>query len=219
MIKFFEDENILQLPFNKKISFVIGPGRCGFKAYYKLLFMQKNIKVDYEFYRIRWEDPIDYGLANAIIRLYGLLSLYKDTYLAVSIAHYFLPYFEKIIEMYPETRFICLKRNKEETVQSLILAAKTRNFWTDTSSKFWDTNYSRGKFYYTFPSFDLPRSDAAAKYYDHYFEIVSSLINRYPDHAKLYNVPEVFEDKMLQHESLEFLGVNNPVVRLGLWKK
>jgi len=199
------------------MSFVIGSGRCGFKSMTVLInSFQPRAIADYEFRRIAWDDPKEWGLYHTFVRIYGLMALHKDAEVVVSIAHYFLPYVDAILEMYPEVKFLCLKRDKEETIPSLVKQAKTRNFWTRTDSSHWLPTDTRGKFYKTFPSFDAPREAAAGLYYDYYYDLSATKAWTYPDNFMLVSMLDVFNDKQVQWDSLRFLGIEDPKVKLGV---
>ena len=219
MIRPLQNVKILPPPCGKQMSFVIGTGRCGFKSMTALLsrFQPKAI-ADYEFRRIAWDDPTEGGLYHTFVRIYGLMALYKDVEVVVSIAHYFLPYVNSILEMYPDAKFVCLKRNKEDTIPSLVKQAKTRNFWTRTDSKHWLPTDTRGKFYKTFPSFDAPREAAAGMYYDYYYDLAATIGWTHPDNFLLVNMEDVFNDKQTQWDTLRFLGIEHPKVKLGIRK-
>jgi hypothetical protein len=220
MIRPLQDRKILPLPHGKQMAFVVGSGRCGFKSMNVLLNkFQEGVFADYEFRRIAWSDPKQWGMYHTFIRVYGLLSLHGDVDLVVSIAHYFLPYVWTIMEMYPETKFLCLQRSKELTVPSLVKQAKTRNFWTVYGSEHWLPTDTGGKFYKTFPSFEAPRAEAAALYYDYYYETARDLEEKLPNNFHIHHVPVVFDDIHIQLEALEFLGVKDPRMKPGIWKK
>jgi hypothetical protein len=180
---------------------------------------QEGAMADYEFRRIAWSDPKEWGLYHTFVRIYGLMALHKDVDVVVSIAHYFLPHVETIMDMYMDTKFICLQRSRELTVPSLIKQAKTRNFWTVYGSEHWLETDTGGKFYKTFPSFEAPRAEAADLYYSHYYTEAQILRKKYPSSFRIYLVPEIFDDKELQLDALEFLEIENPKPRLGIWRK
>jgi hypothetical protein len=187
------------------MAFVMGTGRCGTKSYAYVLNEQKGVKAEHEIIKCNWNyhsNRIDKNIKH----LSGILN-YHDVYLAVAVALYFLPYAEYLIESY-NIKCICLKRNREDTINSYISKFKGRNYfdmnYVNSYYKGWNKCYP--KF-----GFNVSLEDGLEIFYDNYYSISEYLQRRYPDNFKIYNMPKVLTDSEYQLSSLEFIGVKDPV--------
>lgn len=204
------------LPDGKHLVFILGTGRCGFKSMHHLLSLQPNVWADYEYVRFPWHDPSNSGIMRHIVRAYGILSMYKEVNIWVGISHTYLPYVDRIIEKYPTAKFVCMIRDKESTVKSLILDSKTRNFWTNTNSKHWLLTDSRGKMYNSFPHFDLPKEEGCKAYWDYYKDKYFSIYKVY-ENCSICWVPNFFDTDMAHQDAiLKFIGIPSPTIKQGV---
>lgn len=79
------------------------------------------------------------------------------------VAFYYLSYVEYIAETRPDTTFICLRRGREETVESYMLKTEGRDHWRAGEGRPdpWDKLY---------PKFDAPsKREAIGMYWDMYY--------------------------------------------------
>ena len=129
------------------------------------------------------------------------------------IAHYYLNYVDDIVATGLDVRFICLKRDRQQTIDSwqkkvdpdlwlskrvsLMLSSvierenmfKKRNPWMDHDGNEWDVDLVWDK---CFPKFPGPtRAEAIAQYWDYYYEQADKLEAKYGDKFMVIHTPEM----------------------------
>ena len=191
----------------KQLIIGLGSGRSGTVSLAHLLNSQPNSYFIHEgFFR---ENP------KHVLRMYGDLlpwnidALKLDTFLDKleiksgdsrmygCVASYFLPYVEIIHKKVPSAVFICLKRDKEETIQSFKLKSG-KNHWSqnaDVGSSIWDMIH---------PKYDTQDIDEAlGNYWDEYYAKASQLAQKYPEHFKVFPI-DVLNTEAGLNELLDF---------------
>lgn len=102
------------------------------------------------------------------------------------VAYYFLPYAEAILEKWPTSKFVVLKRERSATVDSFLRKTRGRNHWMDHDGSRWKKDPD---FDPTFPALDASSKRVALeKYWDLYYERVDRLLDRHPDSLTLHRV-------------------------------
>ena len=102
-----------------RIIIGLGTGRCGTVSLKHLLAMQLHTQATHETMLL----PHKY---NEHKYVQYMRKLYNRKFrIAADVALWNLPYVTTILAEYPSTKFICLKRDKEETIQSFM--RKTKN--------------------------------------------------------------------------------------------
>jgi hypothetical protein len=86
----------------------------------------------------------------------------------VDVSHWWLPYVENILDMYKNAKFVVIKRNKVDTVRSIMSIKGSEkkgaiNHWNDHHGTYWKKN-SWDKCYPKFNELTLEESISA--YYD-----------------------------------------------------
>ena len=199
----------------RHVGFIVGTGRCGTQSYCKLLNNQNGVIAEHD---IRGNNT-GWNFRNreamkTIIRLLTQMSFDANIYLSIRVYPHMLMYIDFFLSIYQEAKCICLKREKNLVVKSWIAFSTNlfgvQNYWTNQNSKYFKEE-TRRDLYYRFPHFDLPKRKAIEAYYDLYYKESEKLSKRYPDRFKIYPI-DVLNNLDLQRESLEFIGVRNPVV-------
>ena len=143
------------------------------------------------------------------------------------IAHYYLRYIDDIYAIDNDVKFICLKRDREKTIESWLKKSKIgrwRSKWVAdylasliTREPFYQTTNPwiehDGKTYAVDPVWDkcFPKYDArdiksaVGMYYDDYYERVERLLNKYPDNVWL-TATEKLNTPEGQTALLDFVG-------------
>jgi len=144
------------------------------------------------------------------------------------IAFYYLTYVERIAEANPDVRFLCLRRDREETIESWLrksaierwpskrLADRlaslitrmpyhtARNFWMEHDGSEWALDPVWDK---CFPKFPGPtRREAIGQYWDYYYEESERLAQRLPGCFRLVETNRL-NDRATQQDLLTFCGV------------
>lgn len=143
------------------------------------------------------------------------------------IAFYYLSYVESILERHPAVRFICLKRDKAETVDSWMRKTQVprwrskkiadrigawimrepfrteRNPWMQHDGTKWAVDPVWDKCY---PKFAGPTREAAVgQYWDYYYETAEPLVDKYPDNFRVVRT-ETLNEPEVQESLLDFVG-------------
>lgn len=144
------------------------------------------------------------------------------------IAFYYLTYVEAIAARNANVRFICLRRDKEETVQSWMrkssiprwrskeladrVAAmitrepfhKSRNFWMEHDGDQWQKDPVWDK---CFPKFRAAtKIDAIRQYWDYYYVEAAKLAAAHPTAFRIVDTDRL-DDRAFQRDLLNFCGV------------
>jgi hypothetical protein len=162
------------------------------------------------------------------IEPYESLSKMEKVDLIGDIAMYYISYVSDILKENPETRFVCLKRDKDATVQSWIRKTTIRRWRSRKISSYLYSKMS-GTPYYTeynfwqehdrpeiakdpiwdkcFPKFlASSKKDAIAQYWDYYYSEASRLAKLYPDNFKIVDL-EALNTNDGQLEVLSHCGI------------
>jgi len=91
----------------KPIIIGLGTGRCGTRSMAKFL-TKHGIDATHEKYRLNWNPEKQKNIE-------GILDRFKP-----DVAYYWLPYVEKVIEKYPDAKFICFKRDRNLVIKSYL---------------------------------------------------------------------------------------------------
>ncbi len=135
------------------------------------------------------------------------------------VANYYLPYVGFILEHWPDTRFVCLRREREATIKSFaqklrgkpnkrggIFKPKPKQFnhWLSGPANEWKSDKIWDR---CFPKFELPEGaaieDYIARYYDYYYELAETLEHQHPAHFRIFSLDSLASAQG-QTELLEF---------------
>ena len=199
-----------------KLIIGLGTGRCGSTSLSYLLSMQKDT---FSFHEhppiISWSN--DTHIVDFHIKRFNILLNYFDY--VIDIAHWWLPYVEKIININPESIFVCLKRDKMQTVSSFLKIKGngqkgTINHWINHDNKFWRYNVWDK----TYPKFVANNiDDAISQYWENYYLISSEIEKKYPKNFKIFYTKDL-STKEGQLNILNFCGYNEPLTNLNIKK-
>ena len=187
---------------NKKLVFGLGTGRSGSYSLAYLLDAQEGADVTHEYHFCPWEYD-DFSMKITVQTM-----LARKAEIVGDVALYLLPYVEKILERYPDTKFVCLKRDKPGVVGSWLKHSGKVNFWTEKESEFWAEGDLDRTISYIFPKYNLPKKEALEQYWDDYYSQCEALQKKYPDNVKMWDMEHILNDKEGQAEVLEFVGID-----------
>jgi hypothetical protein len=191
-----------------KLIIGLGTGRCGTVSLSKFFKKQEGFFAVHEGlfsfipYRqklLPWE--LDDKKYNSWKELF--LKKSKGFSYGADIGSYFLPYVEKILNDFPDTKFICLERPKFEVVKSFITKTVGRNHWMIQRGRFefgdsvWDAIH---------PKLSAQnKKEALEMYWDMYHKQASLLAMRYPNQFKIFSY-EALNSKDGRESILDFIG-------------
>lgn len=170
---------------------------------------------------------IDYA-RPASVATYEALQKRDRIRLMGDIAYYYLKYVDDILEQDPNVRFVCIKRDRTETVDSW-LEKSSINRWTSLqiadrlksmivrvpyheSKNFWQahdgTRYQPDPVWdKTFPKFEAnSKREAIEKYWDYYYDEAARLAARLPENFRIFDISEMSHPDG-QRRILSFVGV------------
>ena len=186
---------------NKKLVFGLGSGRCGTHSLSKLLNKQTDFDVSHEL----GDNPVlTWDFNNECLDFYLSKILSRSSTFVGDVAFYLINYVDYILDKYPDSKFICLKRDKFNTVTSYDKKTFGRNHWQSHSGNYyrlcpWDRCYPK----YTQ---EIKKEEAIALYYDNYYSLIEELINKYPKNVSLFNMEDLNDYEKVK-SMLDFIGV------------
>lgn len=173
----------------------LGTGRCGTVSLSKLLSMQKDCKVTHEKHMMPWSVN-----ENLFEQTYKSITSGEESFIG-DVAFYHLPYVDLILKKNKETKFIILKRPREEVITSYMKKTIGMDHWRPTTRPNpWDICY---------PTFfhNLTKEEAIGLYYDFYYEDVEKIPKELCFHMKTEDLNN--EDEC--EKMLNFCGFKNPI--------
>lgn len=160
---------------------------------------------------------------------YDALSQMKEVSLLGDIAFYYLTYVEDIIAISNRVRFVCLKRDRSQTINSWIKKSRierwrskwwgerlsalmqripfheSKNFWMDHDGTEWRLDPVWDK---CFPTFKASSKDEAiGKYYDYYYEEAEKLTLKHPEVFKIIELDRLNTEEG-KTEIMNFCGIS-----------
>ena len=131
------------------------------------------------------------------------------------VAFYYLPYLEDLLDNVNGLKVICLKRDREETVESYMKKTRGRNHWLDHEGEKWEKDPVWDKCY---PNYNFESKERAIREYWHeYYDYTEYLSDIYPERVKVYSL-DVLNNEEVQKKMFDFIGVDEPNLQVGLKK-
>jgi len=187
-----------------RLIFGLGTGRSGSSTLTKIFMSQPGTYASHEHRPVlRWEngeDMVDWHVS----RMSALLKKYDQV---VDVSHWWLPYVEYIVKKNPDARFVIIKRDRMETVNSFLKVKGgggkgSINHWVIHDGSYfkkniWDDCYPK------LEANDLEES--ITSYYDYYYERSETLEIKYPQNVKIINLDQLNSKKGIK-KMLVFCG-------------
>lgn len=175
--------------------FGLGTGRCGTMSLAAFLNSCKNSFITHEGRSIGAKIAADRSLLPwevDVLLLNKSLGqiLNREPPVVGDVAFYYLPYVELILDEYPNSKFVCMKRSKGKTIGSYMVKTKNRNHWQNWSpgcdwnkDSAWDPCY---------PKFAAKnKKESLSMYWDKYYLESKRLSVCYPDNFAIFNVNQL----------------------------
>jgi hypothetical protein len=186
------------------LVFGVGSGRCGTTSLRLFLDLQRDVSVTHElnFVGIRQPMPWQPDLQLARKQLEQLLQ--KPTTVKGDIGFYWLPYAEWILAQFPDSRFICLKRNKADTVASYLRRTAGRNHWLQHNGTRWELDEIWDM---AFPKFNIEdKLEAVSQYWEDYYAAAERLQEEYAHNFRIFSI-DALNSREGQVAILSFVGI------------
>ena len=197
----------------------IGSGRCGASSLAAVLNHQPGVQVNHEEPPLLpWKrEPGEHVIRERLARFRRT----RDAHLVGDVASFYLPYLEDAIAVEPGIRIVCLKRPREEVIESFCRWLEQANplptnHWARTPASGWHHDPIRTRI---FPQYETQdRREGIARYWDEYYARVSQLIARYPDQVRLFETERALNTEDGLRELLGFVGIppEQQVLALGI---
>ena len=171
----------------------LGTGRCGTRSLAKLLGLQPGVYATHEAAPVlRWYDEIDPGRHIRVS--------HSDAEIIADVGFYYLPHVERIRQEFSGVRFICLQRDRDETVDSFCRQLPRSKDWFHDAGSPWSVS---------FPTIRVNSfRDQAAAYWDGYYALADQL-EQSGDDFRIFPTEALTNDP---ESILEFCGFDSPVV-------
>ena len=178
---------------------IIGSGACGFQRVNQIINRLGNSTV-FKINPVKMQNSFEVDYNTFIGRTLGNQQ-------PILIGHFYINHIESIIQGNPNAIILCLKGDKEKTVQSLKIHFGFRNPLTKNRNE-----YSRYNLNF-FDDYSIYDSDEALNlYYNNYYNKVEDLKTKYPSNIIIVSSQAYFEDFDTQQHANSFLNVNNVII-------
>lgn len=185
----------------------LGTGRCGTDSLAYFLDLQEGANVSHELFKhkLRWQ-----GGEKQIDKLLQWMKLQTDQTLVGDVAFAYLPYVGYILSRWPTAKFICLQRDRTETIESFIKKTPGRNHWVQHDGAQWQADRWDGCFpHYAAPS----KPEALGRYWDEYYATAAELQAAYPAAFRIFPTTAL-NQREGQQALLSFIGIPHQQMRL-----
>lgn len=185
------------------LTYGVGLEMEALERLYELLSKQPDSKYHNNFRPIPLNDP---GMGVLMSNIQRIVHEQGDGVRSVGdIGFYNLLHVDAIINTEHSCKIVCLKGDKEKTIQSWLRYANGFNFWTDPKSKHWNGDKENPKYSMFFPKYDLPKEEALSKFYDDYYAIAQRAQQKYPGYVRNWD-NSILDTEEGQRELLSFIG-------------
>jgi hypothetical protein len=167
----------------RKVIIGLGTGRCGSVSLSYLLSLQPGVNSLHEAFIFPWEFNEDAFMVTFPKLFYkgNNGEVVSDT------SSWYLNYVDYILGLGIDASFICLRRDKEKTVDSWMMKTPFTSHMTHTSCEYWDEKWLKQHPYrHSFPKYDLPKREAIERYYDEYYVKAREYEAKYPKRFKIF---------------------------------
>jgi len=200
---------------NQQIVLGAGTGRSGTLSLARLLALQPNTVVSHEFRPIaddgslgqRVLEPLPWGADIATVEeaLFALTLRGPGT--VVDVGSYWGPHIRGLVpRLGRRLRVVVIERDRSTVIQSFERKVGDKNHWTNHDGSVWRESPILDR---SFPHFDEPdRARAIGLYWDLYHDLVSSLVQDFPEQVKSWDISALSSRSGI-HEILSFAGISD----------
>lgn len=195
-----------------KIRLILGTGRCGTWTWYRIMQAQSGmVQSSHEGLPFTWE--VD--RANFFWLCLKCMIDWIGTPIWSSSSFAWIRYVSIVMNTFKDPKIVCLKRERDELIDSFMRHWPHENFWTDPGSDHWDDQWPKpsadrpdpDQLLLMFPKYDLPKEDAIGAYYDEYYAMAEFWQQRLPDSFRVVDMKHSLNTFEGQDGILEFFDV------------
>ncbi len=189
----------------KKLIIGLGTGRCGTVSLCNILNQIPSSFFVHKGFMLPW-----YGQSDIAIQKIRKFLNDTDKQYVGDIGFYWLPYVEKVLSVFPKTKFICLKRKKKDTVSSYLKKTEGRNHWIEHDGRFWRKDYIWDR---CFPKYNVKaKEEALSLYWEEYYSNASELQLSYPQNFKVFDISVLNSPESFFYV-LDFLEISRVTIK------
>lgn len=194
---------------DKRIIIGLGTGRCGTVSFSNLLGLQ-GISSTHEHKLLPWNVSIrDFNIMMDILKK-------RPSDIVADTSFYWLPYLPLLLPKYADMlKMVCLKRNKQDTIESYIKKTKGRNHWCDDGYSSPDDKWD--KCYPVYKDLRIKR-DAIGRYWDEYYLKADIHEKTHGNNFKVFDFSYILNTDKGQRELFNFLELDNFKIYLDIVK-
>lgn len=183
----------------KKLIFGLGTGRCGTYSLTKVIQNQGDA---YAFHELNFlPHTVDVDMLNENI---SSMSSRKES-LVADVGFYYLNYVPTIVRRFPDAKFICLKRDKEEVIKSWSNHSNKINHWTNPNSTYWKEGEITTNTSTFFPKYNMPKEVAIGMFWEQYYNLADIYELVFPKVFNVFDMEYSLNDG--QGELLDFIDI------------
>lgn len=185
---------------DKKIIFGLGTGRCGTMSLSRLLSYQENSIVSHELGGLPW---LSWEKQEGLFKTFIGNIFNRQSRFIGDVSFYSLPYWKNIVNLDPKSKFIIIKRDKDETVKSYMKKTNGRNHWIQHDGSKW----RKDVWDKCYPKFETENKEEALElYYEHYYKMCEQI----PNELTYWIDTEDLNNKEKCLEMLKWCGFEEP---------
>jgi hypothetical protein len=183
--------------YKKKLILGLGPGRSGTMSLAKFLdtqarsyFVHEGAYNMPEFlkYTTGRYLPWEVNLEEYSVWYSELLTKSSNALYFGDVSASLLSYVQIILEKHPESKFICIKRDREAVVRSFLRVTTGVNHWKASNHRLNKLNL----WYHLFPKIDgITKEESIRAYVDAYYDQAGKIENKYPNSFKIFNIDDL----------------------------
>lgn len=184
----------------KNIIIGLGTGRCGTVSLTRLLNLQNSCVASHESVARSSQNGETWG--KNFTELVNYIDNKSEKFVC-EVSFYNLPYVEQLINRYDNVKFVIMKRDRQETIDSYMKKTSGRNHWQTHDG----THYRKCEWDSTYPKFEgVDKTDSIGMYWDYYYNMCSDI-----DQSLCYTInTNDLNDEAKCLDMLSFCGFESP---------
>lgn len=130
------------------------------------------------------------------------------------VASYWLPHVEEVLARLPDTRVVCLRRARDETVDSFMRRSGDKNHWMEHDGSNWRHEPVWDP---CFPKYQATsKREAIGMYWDDYYSRAEHLAERFPQQVRVWDMRQALDTKAGVNGLLAFVGLDDAPLLVGI---
>lgn len=176
----------------------LGSGRCGTASLANLLNKQVDADVTHE------GCPLPWDFDSEIWEFMSNRLLSRKADIIGDVGYYWINHVEYLLDIMPDTKFICLKRDRQETMDSYMMKSSGLNV------------HPTDDWFRMFPRYNVPPKDAVGLMWDDYYKIAERSQKKYPDAFLIMDMDVVLNTRNGMRRMFKFLDITNPIMETNI---